>query len=215
MEKVNIMLRTILPGLLLFAASAFAQYKTAPAGPPPADLAASAAGLLVKDGVKITSADDKVLCEIWLRTAMPAGAKSSEDNLTMPTIPHGSVLGAIRFPAKHADRRGQGVKPGVYTMRFSFFPQNGDHQGVAPQRDFLILSPAAEDKDGEANPVFEALMTMSRKASGTPHPLVFSMWKDDADAKPGFEKQGENDWVLHMKIGGVPVAIILVGKSEG
>ena len=100
-------------------------------------------------------------------------------------------------------------------MRFSFFPQNGDHQGVAPQRDFLVLSQAAEDKDGAANPVFDALMTMSRKASGTPHPLVFSMWKDDADAKPGFEKQGENDWVLHVKIGDVPVAIILVGKAEG
>ncbi len=209
------MIRTISLGLLLFAASGFAQYKTESAGPPPADLAASAAGLLQKDGVKITGANNKVLCEIWLRQTMPSGAKPSEENLTMTTVPHGSLLGAIRFPAQHADRRGQGVKPGLYTMRFSFFPQNGDHQGVAPQRDFLILSQVAEDKDGAANPAFDALMTMSRKASGTPHPLVFSMWKDEADAKPGFEKQGENDWVLHAKIGDVPVAIILVGKAEG
>lgn len=214
MERVHIMIRT-LALCLLSATSVFAQYKTEPAGPPPADLAASAAGLLQKDGVKITGPGNKVLCEIWMRSTMPSGTKLSEDNLTIPTLPHGSLLAAIRFPAAHADRRGQGVKPGLYTMRFSFFPQNGDHQGVAPQRDFLILSQGAEDKDGAANPAFDALMAMSRKASGTPHPLVFSMWKDEADAKPGFEKQGEQDWVLHVKIGDVRVAIILVGKAEG
>ena len=215
MERATIMIRTLSLGLLLSSVTVFAQYKSESAGPPPADLAASATGLLQKDGVKITGAGGKVLCEIWLRQTMPSGTKLAEDSLSIPTIPHGSLLGAIRFPSQHADRRGQGVKPGLYTMRFSFFPQNGDHQGVAPQRDFLILSQSAEDNDGAANPVFDALMTMSRKASGTPHPLVFSMWKDEADAKPGFEKQGENDWVLHVKIGDAPVSIILVGKAEG
>jgi hypothetical protein len=209
------MIRVISLGLLLSATSVFAQFKTGPAGPPPADLAASVSGLLQKDGLQISSADDKVLCEIWLRTSMPSGAKTAEDNVSIQTIPPGALMGAIQFPAKHADRRGQGVKPGLYTMRFNIFPQNGDHQGVAPQRDFLILSQATEDKDGAATPVFDALMTMSRKASGTPHPLVLSMWKDEADAKPGIDKQGENDWVLHVKIGDTPVAIILVGKSEG
>ena len=209
------LIKSLSIGFLLSVTSVFAQYKTEPAGPAPAEVAASASGMLQKDGIKITGAGGKLLCEIWLRSAMPAGAKAGEDNLSMPTIPHGSLLAAIRFPEKHADRRGQGVKPGVYTMRFSYFPQNGDHQGVAPQRDFLILSQASEDKDGAVNPAFDALMTMSRKASGTPHPLVFSIWKDDADSKPGFEKQGDNDWVLHTKIGDVPVAIILVGKSEG
>jgi len=209
------MIRAISLGLLLSATSVFAQYKTGPAGPPPAELAASVSGLLQKDGLKISGADGKVLCEIWLRILMPSGAKTAEDNVSIQTIPPGALMGAISFPAKHADRRGQQVKAGLYTMRFNIFPQNGDHQGVAPQRDFLILSPAAEDKDGTVISGFDALMTMSRKASGTPHPLVFSMWKDEADAKPGVDKQGENDWVLHVKIGDVPVAIILVGKSEG
>ena len=215
MKRAHIMIRTLTLGLLISATSIFSQYKAESAGAPPAELAASVAGLLQKDGVKITGAGNKVLCEIWLRAAMPSGTKSAEDNLSMPTIPHGSLLGSIRFPSQHADRRGQGVKPGLYTMRFSMFPQNGDHQGVAPQRDFMVLSQATEDKDGAANPAFDALMVMSRKASGTPHPLVFSMWKDEAGAKQGFEKQGENDWVLHVKIGDVPVAIILVGKAEG
>ena len=209
------LIKSISIGFLLSMTTVFAQYKAEPAGPAPVELAASASGMLQKEGIKITGAGGKLVCEIWLGSAMPAGAKVAEDNTSIPTVPHGSLMAAIRFPEKHADRRGQGIKAGAYTMRYSNFPQNGDHQGVAPQRDFLILSQAAEDKDGAVNPAFDALMTMSRKASGTPHPLVFSMWKDEADAKPGFEKQGDNDWVLHTKIGDVRVAIILIGKAEG
>ena len=72
------------------------------------------------------------------------------------------MLGVARFPAKYKDRRGQTIKPGVYTMRYGLFPVNGDHQGVAPQRDFLIPSPAALDDDLKA------------------------------DAKPGIEAQGDD-----------------------
>jgi hypothetical protein len=52
---------------------------------------------------------------------------------------------------------------------------------------------------------------MSRKASGTPHPLVLSVWKDDDGAAPGIAQEGEEDQVLHTKIGSVPLAIIVVG----
>ena len=206
------MIKKALSILLLSATAGFAQYKTEPAGPPP-KLDSSVSNLLQKDGMKITGTDSKVICEIWLRSSMPTGAKP-EENVSMATIPHGSLLGVIRFPAQHADRRGQGIKPGVYTMRFSYYPQNGDHQGAAPQRDFMVLSEASADKDGAANPAFEPLIAMSRKASGTPHPLVLSAWKDEADAKPWLEKKGDNDWVLHTRIGNTPVAIILIGKAE-
>jgi hypothetical protein len=136
--------------------------------------------------------------------------------VTLPAIPHGTLLGAIRFPGQGADRRGQAIKPGVYTLRYSLQPVNGDHLGVSPQRDFLVLVPAADDKDVNATPNFEALMAMSRKASGTPHPAVLSMWAAGAsDPVPSFSKQGENDWVLNIKVGGMPVSIILVGKVEG
>jgi hypothetical protein len=92
---------------------------------------------------------------------------------------------------------------------------NGDHQGAAPQRDFLLLSPSALDTDPSAKPAFDPLMDMSRKASGTPHPLVLSIWKDDSGAAAGVEAVGDSDQVVHAKIGGVAVAIIVVGKAEG
>ena len=200
--------------LTLAAASVFGQ-KVESAGAPPSELNASVAALLAKDGFKVTAADGKVICDLWLRAAMPSGYASKEDSVSLPMIPAASLLGAVRFPARYADRRGQTIQAGVYTMRYGNYPQNGDHQGAAPQRDFLVLVPAADDSNGAANLEFDPLMKLSRKASGTPHPAVFSFWKGEGDGKPDFHKEGENDWALATKIGDVPVVVILVGKSEG
>lgn len=192
-----------------------AQYKMEPAGDPPSELEPAIRESLAKRGFKILANDGKVISEIWFRSTVPSGPKVNEDSVTLPTIPHGAVLGALRFPSTGSDRRGQTIKAGVYTLRFSYYPQNGDHQGVAPQRDFLILTPAAEDKDLNAAPNFDALMVMSRKASGTPHPAVLSFWKQDTDFKPGLHQEGEQDWILQTKIGDTQVAVILIGKAEG
>lgn len=203
----------LLPYLLL-ASSAFAQYTSVPAGAPPSDVGASVSALLQKDGVKVMNGD-KVYCELWLRSSAPNGPKSAEDSVSLPNIPQGALLGVIRVGAGFSDRRGGSIKPGVYTLRYSNYPQNGDHQGVAPQRDFALLSKAADDQDGNATPNFKALVDMSEKATGRPHPGVLSMWKVQSDFKPGLAQQGEQDWVLQTKIGDIPVAIILVGKAEG
>jgi hypothetical protein len=203
-----------LPVFLLASTLVFGQWKAEPVSSAPADLPASLAGVVQKDGTKIVGADGKVFCEIWLRSTPLPSTPAPEDSATL-AVPHGTFMGVIHFPNKGADRRGQPVNPGLYTMRLSFFPQNGDHQGVAPQRDFLLLSPIASDTDPAATPNFEALTAASKKVSGTPHPAVFSMWLADHDFKPGFDKMGDSDWVLQAKIGDTPVAIILIGRAEG
>src|SRR5258708_11292153 len=198
----------------LAAGTMFAQYKSEPAGAPPSELAPAISQALEQQGTRI-SGSNGVFCEVWFRTSLTPGPKSSEESVTLPTIPHGTLLGAIRFPAQGADRRGQPIKPGVYTLRYSLQPLNGDHLGVSPQRDFLVLVPDGDDKDLNATPNFEALMAMSRKASGTPHPAVLLMWGAGARDPVGFAKQGENDWVLTRKIGDTVISVILVGKVEG
>jgi hypothetical protein len=199
--------------LLLTATAALAQYKSEPAGSPPGDLAPAISQLLQDQGTKIIGSDGAVSCEIWFRKALPSGPKPTDETITL-SVPQGALVGAIRFPAKGADRRGQVIKPGVYTLRYSLIPVNGDHQGAAPQRDFVLLSPAADDKDPNATPDFDALVTMSRKASGTPHPAALSLWAAGASDPMGFAKQGDHDWVLTVKIGDTPVSIILIGKAE-
>ncbi len=199
--------------VLTLATAAFGQYKTEPAGPPPADLNPAVAATLQKEGSRITGPNG-VVAEIWFRSAAPSGAKTAEDSVTLATVPQGALMGVIRFPSPASDRRGQTIKPGLYTMRFSMFPQNGDHQGVEPQRDFLLLVPAADDIDPNTTPDFRKLATMSMKASGTPHPAVFSIWKADTGFEAGLSKMGEKDWVLQTKVGDVPLAMIVVGQSE-
>ena len=201
---------------LLSVTALFGQYKMEPGGAPPPELAPAVSATLQQPGTKIVDAGGNVVCEVWIRTSIPAGAGAAEPNVAFPKIPQGALLAVIRYPSKGADRRGQTINPGVYTMRYSLYPVNGSHQGVAPQRDFLLLVPAAMDKDPAALPDYDHLVAMSDKASGTPHPAVFSIETPlEGAAIPGLAKEGENDWVLNTKVGSTPIGIILVGTYQG
>jgi hypothetical protein len=153
-------------------------------------------------------------CEVWFRKSIPTGSKPADDSVSFP-IAQGTLIGILRFPAQGADRRGQVIKPGVYTMRYSNFPVDGAHQGVAPQRDFALLTPMANDADPAATPAFAALVQMSLKASGTPHPAVFSLETPAGTTFPAVAKEGEKDWTLSVKVGDLPFSIILVGQAGG
>ncbi|MCS7044077.1 MAG: hypothetical protein N2036_15630 [Bryobacteraceae bacterium] len=203
--------RVLLTLFLLAGVAAADTYRTEPAGPPPPE-AAALAPALAPEGVKVLRPDGNILCEFWFaREVGPEG--TPEQNATWG-IAHGTFLGVVRVHSRWSDRRGQPIRPGVYTLRISFFPMNGDHQGVAPQRDFAILSPADIDRDAAAKPSFDALMDMSRKASRTPHPLVLSLWKESGPVETGITAEGESDQVLRTTIGGTPVALIVYGRSD-
>lgn len=209
------MLKTLFV-FIMAASAALAQYKVESAGSPPSGLPPAITGALQKDGAKVIAANGSPVCELWFLSAAPSGPKNSEEGVTLPTIPQGALLGILRFPGKGSDRRGQNIAPGVYTLRYSLQPVNGDHQGVAPQRDFLVLVPLADDKDAKAIANIDDLMKMSRKASGTPHPAVLSIYAGSGGGKvPELKKEGDSDWVLQVKIGELPVSVIVVGKVEG
>ena len=206
-------LRLIATATSLLALSVFGQeYKADVGGAPPESPFTS---LVEAKSVRVLDAGTgKVFCELWLRNAAPADGKSTESNVTLPEISQGTFLGLISFPATAADRRGQQVKAGLYTLRYTNFPISGDHQGVAPQRDFVLLTKVGDDTDPAATPKFDALVGMSRKASGSNHPLVLSIWKGDGPAGT-LAKDGEHDWVLQKSVGKIPLAMIVVGRSEG
>jgi hypothetical protein len=200
--------------LLLSGASATAQeYKLEPITAAAPGLPGAYAGVLQAGGYRI-SGPAGLWCEVWLAKSIPAG-KSADASIAF-AIPQGTLLGVLRFPGKGADRRGQVIPAGVYTIRYSNFPVDGAHSGVAPQRDFGLLTAIAEDADPAAKPSFEALVGASRKASGTPHPAVFSLETPPSGASaPSVVKEGERDWTLTVKAGDLTFSIIVVGKAEG
>jgi hypothetical protein len=203
----------MLGGALLASAMVLAQdYKLAPIATAAPGLPAAYAALIETAGYRIAGPSGP-WCEIWLRKSIPTGAKPADNAIVFP-IAQGTLIGILRFPATGADRRGQTIKPGVYTLRYGIQPVDGAHVGVAPQRDFALLTPIADDADPNALPGFDALVQMSRKASGTPHPAVLSIEPPTGSTFPEVTKEGDHDWVLNVKIGNLQIAIIVAGKVE-
>jgi hypothetical protein len=204
-------MRTIL--LFCAAAAAFADdFNLDKAGPPPQEVAPAIRDALDPDGAKIAGPNG-VVCEVWWRKDVPA-ANNGEDNVSFTDIPHGALLGVIRYPEKAQDRRGQAIAPGVYTMRLSFFPVDGAHQGVSQTRDFVLLTKAADDKDLSATPSYKQLVEMSKKAAGSNHPAILNLWKADSAGPASLKQEGE-EWILHGTVGARPVAMIVVGTHTG
>jgi len=195
-------------------ATAWAQdYKLETIPGPPAGLPAAYASLIQKQGYRVVGPNGP-WCEVWFRTSIPAGPQPADTAIVFP-IPQGALTGVFRFPAEGADRRGQTIKAGLYTMRYSDYPVDGSHQGVAPQRDFLLLTPIGNDPDPAATPAFDALVKMSIKASGTPHPAVFSIEKPSTSNFPSITAEGDTpDQVLNLNIGDLQLGMIVVGKAQ-
>jgi hypothetical protein len=206
---------SIAAAALALAAALHAQdYKLEQVAAAPAGLPASYAPLIATNGFRISGAAGPK-CEIWFRKSIPTAVQPADANIVFE-IAQGTLLGVIRFPAKGEDRRGQPINPGLYTLRYSLDPVDGAHQGVAPQRDFALLTPIADDPDPTSLPGFEALLQMSRKASASPHPAVLSLETPAGSTFPALVKEGDTpDWVLCVQAGDLKIAIILVGQAQG
>jgi hypothetical protein len=193
---------------------AFAQdYKLEPIATAAPGLPAAYASVIQTQGFRVNGASG-VWCEVWLAKSLPVGAKPDDAAISFG-IDQGTLIGVIRFPGKGNDRRGQTIAPGLYALRYSRFPVDGAHSGVAPQRDFALMTPLAADPDPASKPAFEDLVKLSAKASGTPHPAVLSMETPPSGAAaPSVVKEGENDWTLTFKAGNLTFSIIVVGKAE-
>ncbi len=198
---------------ILFSAAAFAQgYKVETIASAAPALPAAYAAVVEGSGYRVVGPKGP-WCEIWLRKSIPTTAKSNDPTITLP-IAQGTLIGILRFPGNGEDRRGQPLKAGVYTIRYSNFNVDGAHQGVAPQRDFGLLTPIANDPDPAAMPAFMPLVEMSRTA-GNPHPAVFSLMPPAGGSLPSITKDGEHDYVLNVKAGDLGIGILVAGRAEG
>jgi hypothetical protein len=172
--------------------------------PPPSDLAPAIRETLVAEGFKVVDGEGKPYAEIWLRKAVPASAKPGAPSgaILFPFVAEGELLGALRFPDEGHDYRDQTIARGVYTLRYGIQPVNGDHLGVSPYRDYMLLLPAAKDK-ALANLAKKPLEDRSAESAGTSHPAILMLLKPASGAKPGsvVRDQEKDTWgaVLPLK----------------
>ena len=96
-------------------------------------------------------------------------------------VPDGALVGAVKLAKPMTDTRGLPMKPGVYTLRFALQPQDGDHMGVSPHREFLLVAPAADDQTPEPAR-FKGAVALAKKTLGKSHPAALSLNPTTGDA---------------------------------
>jgi hypothetical protein len=206
----------------LCAIGLFAQgaYKTETIGPPTGpELSQATRQALGPQGIRLLNDQGAPLVDIWLRKSIPTRNAAGASDILYPGMVEGTMLGVADFPSGGSDFRGQAIKPGYYTLRYALMPQDGNHMGVSPNRDFLLLTPAAVDTDIDKPLPFDALVKLSRQASGTGHPAILSLSPATGNKPPSAYKDDQGHVVLQLEIPavgqrGFPMGIILVGKSE-
>lgn len=185
---------------------------------PPQELSAAIRAVLSDQVLRVTGPNG-LICEIWLRKDVPAKASPAAAlGVTFTQLDEGTLVAAMRLAGDTRDYRRQGIKAGVYTMRYCLSPVNGNHQDVSPQRDFLLAIPAANDQDPAT--VNEAqTIDMSKKSIGANHPSPWPLFAGDASAAPLSVTHDTDDelWIAQftVSIGGAPVKMGLVISGFG
>ena len=180
----------------------------------PAALAPAIKGLIADSGVRATVAGAQL--DFWFVKALrpkSAGAPS------WTLLEEGTLVGAVRLSSDFRDIRGRLIKPGTYTLRYGIQPQNGDHLGVSPFRDFLLLSPAGVDTDPAARG-HDPTVEMSTKTAGGSHPAVWSIDPPVASGAPlttSTTELGHKALIVEVPAGSAGTlrfGIVLVGRVD-
>jgi hypothetical protein len=173
---------------------------------------------LEPQGARVTLSEG-TYCELWLRKSIPSDEKKGGGGALHPGLAVSTAIGVIRFVAPASDFRGQAIKPGLYTLRYALMPSDGAHMGASEYPDYLLVIPAADDPDPDAAFKFADLVDLSRKATGTRHPGVFSLTRPSGTTFPAAAINDQGHVVLQFKArlrsaGDAPMALVVKGHAE-
>jgi hypothetical protein len=169
---------------------------------PPKELGDAIRGVLESKAMSVSDDKGKLLCTVWAVKSLEtkATADQAKAGLKYSHVEETTLVGAVTFPDTFIDYRKQKIKPGVYTLRLGFQPEDGDHQGTAPFNDFCLLSPAGQDKKPDAIEPKE-LHELSTKSTTRKHPGVMLLFPNKAPAeKPAVESKPKDHWVLSYRV---------------
>jgi hypothetical protein len=213
---------TFLTVLLLHAVVAQGASLTATAqkAQPPDAVAPAISQKLSADGVRV-AVNPSTTLEFWWVSGLPV--KAGANAASWADVEEGALIGAVKIPADFRDVRGRVIKAGVYTLRYGMQPQNGDHLGVSPFREFLLLSPAAADQD-PAPRGHDGTIEISKQSIGGSHPGV---WSIDPPVASGAAlslhktELGHDAAIMEVPVvrdgkpsGSLKFGLVLIGKIE-
>lgn len=164
-------------------------------------------------------ADGAPIAEIWVRAEVPAQPKKEAEGVLYSQLNESEFVGVVHFPETATDFRGDSVAAGYYTLRYALMPNDGNHMGAAPSRDFLLLIPIKNDPDPKATFNFENLVALSRKATGIKHPGPLSLTQSAGGSSAALSKneEGHSVFSFNLKVAGgweMPVALVVKGVAQ-
>jgi hypothetical protein len=171
-------------------------------------------------GYRVMLDDGAPFCELWIRKDLPAQPKKDSPDLLYSEFSESTLVGVLHFVKSGDDFRGQNIPTGFYTLRYELIPDDGNHLGVAPNRDFLLLIPAASDADPKTTFKFDELVSLSRKATGSRHPGPLSLVQPpNAATSPAVSKNDQDYWIFSasLKLASgdhIPFALVLKGSAQ-
>ena len=174
---------------------------------------------LSQKGYRITPATGGSTIEIWYRQDVAVQPKGTASDALYDQIPEAALFGVLHFSKNSNDYRGQSIPAGYYTLRYALMPNDGNHLGVAPGRDFLLLIPAAADPGPQKPPTVPELIALSSRAAGTRHPAPMSLVPATSDgSKPALSKGDQGDLIfttaVHLSSGEtLPIALVVKGSA--
>jgi len=180
----------------------------------PGSIAEPIRALLGPGGVRVTPGN--LTLDFWWVTSLPVKAGGE---VTWLGVAEGTVVGAVRLSGEYRDVRGKAIRPGVYTLRYGIQPANGDHLGVSTYRDFLLLSPVADDLD-PAPTGHDGTVAISKDTIGGAHPATWAL--DPPVTTDAPLSVGKNDMDLTYMTFEVPTSagtplrfgLVLIGRID-
>lgn len=178
----------------------------------PAEIGVAISGKLSAGGVKASLASN-TLTFWWVKELPMKSSTPAWDD-----VPEGTLVGAVKIDKDLRDIRGRVVRAGAYTLRYGVQPANGDHLGVSPFREFLLLCPAAQDTDA-APRGHDGTIDLSKQTIGGSHPAVWSLDPPVASEAPltvHTTDLGHKALVMEVPIPGgmLRFGLVLVGRIE-
>ncbi len=184
-------------------------------GPPADKLSAEVVAQLNSTGYKIVNGKGKAVAEIWLAKKLAVKPDFAPTLTVLYPLESGSLVGAIHFPHEAADFRGQEIHSGVYTLRYGQQPVDGNHIGTFDTRDFLLMLPAAADRDPATSAGTDFFATSAEAAEST-HPAIMPLLAPQEGEAPAIEHIEEMEWWaarLPGNDGKQPIEVIVVGTA--
>lgn len=172
--------------------------------------------VLDPDGYRVVL-EDGPLCEIWLRKSVPASSAKANQDALYPQLAPSTLVGVINFLKGSTAYKGDPIKPGFYTLRYELLPADGNHLGVAPNPDFVLILPPAADADPDAQLKFQEMVGLSRKATGASHPGPLNLVQADKTL-PGVSKDDQDHWIFSTNLSlssgeKLPVGFVVKGTA--